>query len=171
MSYCPNCGRENTEANKFCIHCGAKLASPSGFNDGGRGDFRNDPGRRAPEYDTRDTEEIIYTSAVPRSIVMCVILTIVTFGIYSIVWMCRLNRDINEMSGDSNAPGGFLLVLFVFLTLGIYHLYWLYKMGEKCERITSLNSHSNIIYLILGLVGLGIVSYALMQDTINRSLE
>lgn len=171
MSYCPNCGRENTEANKYCIHCGARLVSPTGYHDGSRGSFRDDIGGRTADHDTRGEEEIIYTSAVPRSIVMCVILSILTLGIYSIVWMCRLNRDINEMSGDSNAPGGALLVLFVFLTLGIYHLYWLYKMGEKCDRITSLNSHSNITYLILGLVGLGIVSYALMQDTINRSLE
>ena len=163
MSYCPNCGRENPESNKYCIHCGAKLASRSGHYEETRDPFPND---------SRDEEEeIIYTSAVPRSIVKCVILSIVTLSIYAIVWMCRLNRDINEMSGDSNAPGGALLVLFVILTCGIYHLYWLYKMGEKCDRITSVNSHSNIVYLILGAVGLGIVAYALMQDTINRSLE
>ena len=64
-----------------------------------------------------------------------------------------------------------MLVLLVFLTLGIYHLYWLYKMGEKCDRITGQDAHSSIIYLLLGIVGLGIVSYALMQDTINRVLE
>ena len=48
--------------------------------------------------------------------------------------------------------------------------YWMYKMGEKCDQIKGVNGSSGILYLILGIFGLGIVSYCLMQDTINKAI-
>lgn len=174
MSYCPNCGKENTAGGKFCIHCGTRLPVPPGSDDSRQRSASGNGSSAVTGSGERSgagREEVIYTSAVRRNIAVCVILSILTLGIYYLIWMCRLNSDINEMSQDSSAPGGAMLVLLVFLTLGIYHLYWLYKMGEKCDRITGQDAHSSIIYLLLGIVGLGIVSYALMQDTINRVLE
>jgi hypothetical protein len=44
-------------------------------------------------------------------------------------------------------------------------------MGEKCDYIAQTHTSNNVLYLVLGIFGLGIVSIALMQDTINRVLE
>jgi hypothetical protein len=43
----------------------------------------------------------------------------------------------------------------------------MYKMGERLDRVTG-KSNTGIMYIILSLVGLGIVSYSLMQDTLNK---
>lgn len=106
-----------------------------------------------------------------RSIVTCIILAIVTCGIYGIYWMIKLNDEINEMVGDTQATSGGMVFLLSLITCGIYGWYWLYKMGEKCDDIKKANSSSAIIYLVLGIFGLSIVSYCLMQDTINKALD
>ena len=44
-------------------------------------------------------------------------------------------------------------------------------MGERCDAIRGeWNGSKSILYLVLGLVGLSIVSYALIQDVINKTL-
>ena len=60
-----------------------------------------------------------------------------------------------------------MVFLFSILTCGIYGIYWMYKMGERLDRVTG-KSNTGIMYIILSLVGLGIVSYSLMQDTLNK---
>ena len=107
----------------------------------------------------------------PRSIPLAVILTIVTCGIYGLYWIYKLNDEINEMAQDESAPGGAMVLILFIVTCGIYGLYWLYRMGEKCDYIAQTHTSNNIVYLILGIFGLGIVAIALMQDTINRALE
>ena len=83
----------------------------------------------------------------------------------------RLNDEINELAQDEMAPGGGLVIILTVLTCGIYGLYWYYRMGEKCDYIAQTHTSNNILYLVLGIFGLGIVSIALMQDTVNRVLE
>jgi len=66
-----------------------------------------------------------------------------------------------------------LCIVFSIITFGIYALYWFYKMGEKIDAIKTKNGqpagNSSILFLLLQLCGLGIVSYAIMQDTINKN--
>jgi len=163
---CGHCGTANDADNKFCISCGAPLAEKETFGNGHFGDAFS---RNSRSYDRG--EEIIYTSVAPRNIALCIILTLVTFGIYGLVWMSRLNNDVNELAQDPIAPGGGMVVFLTIVTLGIYGLFWLYKMGQKCDEIREINASSGILYLILGIFGLGIVSYALIQDSINKVLE
>ena len=59
------------------------------------------------------------------------------------------------------------------VTCGIYMFYWMYKQGEKLDSAKSArglesSGNSGIIYLVLTLFGLGIVSYALMQNDLNK---
>ena len=44
-------------------------------------------------------------------------------------------------------------------------------MGEKRDIIAKENGSSNVVYLVLTLFGLGIVVYALLQDTLNKAIE
>lgn len=121
--------------------------------------------------DRSPKEEIIYTNAAPRSIPLAIVLSFVTCGIYMLYWIYMLNDEINELAQDETAPGGALVLILIVLTCGIYGLYWYYRMGEKCDYIAQTHTSNNILYLVLGIFGLGIVSIALMQDTINRVLE
>ena len=109
-----------------------------------------------------------------RSIVVCILLTIVTCGFYSIYWMIKLNDELNDVAGKPEATSGGMVLLFTLITCGIYGYYWYYKMGENVDAIKTskglASSNTGIIYLGLGLFGFGIVNYCLMQDTLNKSV-
>ena len=107
-----------------------------------------------------------------REIVMCIILSIVTCGIYGIYWMIKINDEVNYLSGEPMATTGGMVVLLTFVTCGIYGLYWIYKMGERVDRIKGdVNGNSAILFLILQIFGLAIVNYCLIQDTINKAVS
>lgn len=111
-----------------------------------------------------------YPGITQRSIPVCVILSIVTCGIYGIYWMIKLNDEVNILAGEPNATSGGIVFLLTLVTCGIYGLYWVYKMGERCDRINRVSGNSNILYLIISLVGFSIIAYCLMQDTINKNI-
>lgn len=109
-----------------------------------------------------------------RNIALCILFSIITFGIYGLYWMVKMNDEINDLAGEPNATSGGLVILFEIITCNIYGWYWCYKMGERCSRIKQMMGRSGgsaAIYLILALFGLNIISYALMQDTINQAVD
>lgn len=168
---CGHCLAENDGNNKYCVFCGAPMDEREPENKGLASDIYDRESYERGGRTDAGGEEIIYTSVAPRSIVLCVVLTIVTFGIYGLIWMSRLNNDVNELAQDPIAPGGGMVVFLAIITLGIYGLFWLYKMGQKCDEIRQINASSGVLFTILGVFGLSIVSYALIQDAINKVLE
>ena len=107
-----------------------------------------------------------------RNIAVCIVLTLVTCGIYGIYWIVCLTNDVNTVSGDVNGTSGGMVVLLTIVTCGIYGIYWAYKQGEKLD-FTKNNrgipsSNSGVLYLILQIFGFGIIAYALMQNELNK---
>ena len=107
-----------------------------------------------------------------RNIAVCIVLTLVTCGIYGIYWIVCLTNDVNTVSGDVNGTSGGMVVLLTIVTCGIYGIYWAYKQGEKRD-FTKNNrgipsSNSGVLYLILQIFGFGIIAYALMQNELNK---
>ena len=107
-----------------------------------------------------------------RNIAVCIVLTLVTCGIYGIYWIVCLTNDVNTGSGDVNGTSGGMVVLLPIVTCGIYGIYWAYKQGEKLD-FTKHNrgipsSNSGGLYLILQIFGFGIIAYALMQNELNK---
>lgn len=105
-----------------------------------------------------------------RNIVVCILLSIVTCGIYGIVWFISLTDDMRYASGDQTLSGGkaFLLTL---VTCGIYGYYWAYKMG-KATAIAKANrgmpaDDNSVLYLVLQFFGLAIVNYCIIQNDLN----
>ena len=107
----------------------------------------------------------------PRSVALCIVLSIVTCGIYGLYWIACLNDDINEVTANSGTSG-LMVVLFSFITCGIYFIYWGYKMGDILDRnriqYKVPTGSLPIVFLLLNLFGLGIVSLALMQNEVNH---
>lgn len=107
-----------------------------------------------------------------RNIAVAIILSIVTCGIYGIIWFIKLTDEINLVSNHPGDTSGGVAFLLTLVTCGIYGWIWYYKMGEKLDEASvgrGLPSQSRgILYLLLGFFGLGIVSYALMQDSLNN---
>ena len=106
-----------------------------------------------------------------RSLPLCIVLTIVTCGIYGLIWFVWLNDDTNEVSNEQQPTSGGIALLLDIVTCGIYGIYWSYKQGEKLDNANMMRglpkSDRSILYLILSIVGLSIVSWALMQDELN----
>lgn len=107
-----------------------------------------------------------------RNIALCIVLSIVTCGIYGIVWFFWLNDDTNNVSKAENPTSSGIAFLLTLVTCGIYGMYWAYKQGEKLDRACKENgmetSNRSVVYLILSIFGLAIIAYALMQDTLNK---
>lgn len=111
---------------------------------------------------------------VKRSIGLCIVLSIITCGIYAIYWFITLTNDANAASGHAqDGTSGGVAFLLTLVTCGIYGIYWAYKMGEKINEAKAMrnmpaDSNAGILYLILEVIGLGIVAYALMQNELNK---
>lgn len=107
-----------------------------------------------------------------RSIIVCILLSIITLGIYGIYWTYLLVKNTRLLQNDDRSCVGEMLCL---LFVPFYYLYWWYTRGEVVKK--SLNEYgytstgSGIAYLILGIFGLNIVSMAIMQDDCNSFNE
>lgn len=105
-----------------------------------------------------------------KNIALSIVLTIVTFGIYGIVWFVNITDDTANAAQDTSINGGKAL-LFSILTCGIYTIYWNYKMGIMLHKVKTSKGivcqDNSILYLILSLLGLSIVNFCLMQSDIN----
>lgn len=106
-----------------------------------------------------------------RNIAVCVILSIVTCGIYTIYWMIVLNDEVLEALQEDGTSGG-MVFLFTLITCGIYGLYWVYQMGQRIDRLNSrygrYTDNSGLLYLLLYLFGLSIVVYGVAQNELNK---
>ena len=107
-----------------------------------------------------------------RSVAVAIVLTLVTCGIYGIYWFIKITDETNVVANTPDDTSGGMAFLFTLITCGIYGYFWYYKIGDKLDNASvsrGMASQSRgILYLVLGLFGLGIVSYALMQDSINN---
>ena len=82
-----------------------------------------------------------------RDIAICIILTVVTCGIYGIVWFIQLTDDVKTASGDDKLASG----------------------GLAAEEKNNLEVKDNaIVYLLLSIFGFSIIVYALIQSDLNK---
>lgn len=125
-----------------------------------------------PNYQQPNYNQPVGRVVAPKNLALCIILSLVTCGIYSLYWLYTLTEDVNALSGEPGATSGGMVILLSIVTCGIYLWFWLYKQGSRIDQIKSSrgypSSNSGILYLILAIFGLSIVSYALMQDEINK---
>lgn len=104
-----------------------------------------------------------------RNIVLCIVFSIISCGIYSLYWFVMLTDETNEMSGQTELAGGVLALIFTLISCNIYGWYWAFKMGEKVDQIKGSDANSGIMFIILQALGLSIINYCIVQDTINKN--
>lgn len=109
-----------------------------------------------------------------RDIVTCILLSIVTCGIYGIIWFINLTDDVAKLADDNEFSGG-KAFLFTLLTCGIYGFYWAYKIGKDIFEAQNKRNvpatDNSTVYLILQIFGLAIVTYCLAQSEVNKLAE
>lgn len=107
-----------------------------------------------------------------RNLVTSIVLSLVTCGIYGIIWFISLTDDAKTASNDASMSGGGTAFLLTLITCGIYGYYWAYKMGKAINQ-ARINrglpeDDKSVLYIVLQIFGLGIVNYALMQNDLNE---
>ena len=106
-----------------------------------------------------------------RNIATSVILTIVTCGIYGIYWFITLTDETKAAANDTQLASGGVAFLLTLVTCGIYSIYWAYKMGELLANAQSqrgmMVKQNAVLYLVLQVLGLGIINYILIQSDLN----
>lgn len=105
-----------------------------------------------------------------RNIALCIILSLVTCGIYGLYWYVCLTNDTNTAAG-TGSPSGIVALLLTLVTCNLYSIYWGYKQGEKIDaarqRRGMAGGDNKALYLILCLF-IPIVAWILMQNELNK---
>lgn len=106
-----------------------------------------------------------------RDLVLNIILTIVTCGIWGIIWEVQIADDIKLLTGEEGLVSGIVLVLLSLVTCGIYFIFWVYNAANKLELVKAgygLPTESKgLVYVVLSIFGFSIVALALMQNDLN----
>lgn len=194
MSFCTQCGAQIFEGQAFCSNCGAPVAPVQKSNIPPQAENvppvnenvppvnenvppYSDPSANQAYNYTADNSGAGFSSAFRapiqnRNIVTCIILSLVTCGIYGLYWYFCIIQDLNEVSEtkDSQTPG--MVLLLTIVTCGIYGWIWFYNAGEKLDAIKVRNGESpsnyNLIFILLAIFGLSIVNEALIQTELNK---
>ena len=100
-----------------------------------------------------------------------VILSIITCGIYGLVWQYKQMKVLNSWLNRKEYSFGKWLLLSI-ITCGIFGVYNEYKMARGIIEVQQQNkllvNNVATICLIMTLIGLGIVSMAIQQSEINK---
>jgi hypothetical protein len=98
-----------------------------------------------------------------RSIGMMVVLTLVTFGLYILIWSVMFQSDLKEKTDEGFGGLGHLLA--TLFTFGIYYIIWQYNAGKRLAKLGATDN--SVLYLILAFV-FPIANPFLMQDQANK---
>ncbi len=120
------------------------------------------------EQHSVDREE--HTFFEPQSLPLSIVLSIVTCGIYDLVWKYQLCRKIRILNNEStDCVGEYLCLILV----PFYNLYWYYTRSQKLYnsmlKLKVPSSDSSVVNIVLSLFGLSIVSDALIQNDLNKA--
>lgn len=176
--FCTKCGTPNEDSSKFCCGCGEPLVQKSEPVNNSTSPENSPPVTGYQQNNSyQQPGNTPYNSPYKapitgKNIAKCLILTIVTCGIYGIFWFIKLVDDLNTAAQTPEESNGITVFLLGLVTCGIYYFVWYYKAGEKVNRVRSLSGQyandSAILYLLLGIFGLGIVNYVLIQSELNK---
>ena len=170
---CTACGTDNRDGVKFCSRCGSGLPEPAApayqsvYSQPGQAAY---PGAmQASPYGAgpRVTGE-------RRELPITIILTFVTCGFYGIYWWYKIFGEVAADLGRTDINPVMEIVL-TFLTCGVYGIYLCYKYPKlinemQARRGLAVNDFS-VVSILCAIFGLNIVSFALMQNELNRIWE
>jgi hypothetical protein len=94
-----------------------------------------------------------------RSPIAVFFLTLITFGIYGLVWQVKTKNEMNALGAD--IPTAWLLIIpFV-------NYYWLWKYSQGVEKVTNGKLSGVLAFVLLFLVG--VIGMAIIQNEFNTA--
>ena len=89
----------------------------------------------------------------PRSPVTVLVLSIVTFGVYALIWQVKTKNEMNQAYAAEIPTAWLLLVPFVG------PLYWMWKWSAGAEQATGTSSISVfLLMIVLPIVGVPVMA-------------
>ena len=103
-----------------------------------------------------------------RNLVTFILLSLFTCGIYPIYWFYVSTNELNNAEKSTPDLQDYIIAFLLgIITCGIYLIIWEYRFYTKVDKLYGTNNA--ILYLVLSVLGFGIVSAALVQNTFNES--
>ena len=96
-----------------------------------------------------------------RSPIAVLLFSIITFGIYSIVWQVKTKIEMNN--SGTQIPTAWLLIV------PIVNIWWLWKYSQGVDQITNGKMSAVISFILLFL--LGFIGMAIIQNEFNGLAE
>src|SRR5260221_9865286 len=93
-----------------------------------------------------------------RSPIAVFFLSIITFGIYAIVWIVKTKDEMNRLGADI-PTAWFLLIPFV-------NIWWYWKYSAGVEKVTNKGLSQGVAFLLVWL--LSIIGFGIFQDSFNN---
>lgn len=93
-----------------------------------------------------------------RSVAMVLILTIITLGIYGIVWMVKTKNEMVSMGAE--VPTAWLIIV------PIASIWWMWKWSGGVQHATRGGMSQPIAFILLFL--LGVIGMAIIQAEFNK---
>ena len=108
-----------------------------------------------------------------RGVLVSVLLSFVTCGIYTYFWLYSLSNDISDYLGEERKGG--MDVLLTIVTCGLYLFYWNYKNGKRIadaqDRAGLRVTDNSVLYLIISFIGLIAIPIWIMQSNMNDIID
>lgn len=106
-----------------------------------------------------------------KDIVNVLLLTLVTCGIYSFVWMYQVAEAMSQDRPNDGFQSGPMTVLLTLITCGLYSFYFMYILGNSLATFDPKGTpNDGILYMLLNFC-LGIVGILIAQDRINKIVD
>lgn len=96
-----------------------------------------------------------------RSVAAVVILTLITFHIYSIVWAVKTKNEMVRQGAD--IPTAWLLIV------PVANIYWLWKWAGGVEHVTRGKASQAIAFIMIFL--LDVIGMAIVQSWFNQAID
>lgn len=79
-----------------------------------------------------------------RNYLVMVLLSIITCGIYGIIFWYQYTEDLNTVcNGDGKETQNYIIVILLnFITCGIYGLIWMYGIGNRLQENAPRYGHN-----------------------------
>ena len=117
-----------------------------------------------------------------RIFLMYLVLSIVTCGIYPIIFWYQYTEDLNIICAKDGKPTmNYIIVLLLgIVTCGIFLFVWYYQIGDRLEKNcqaygvqTTTSGTTLLLWVLLGtwvVVGPYIAAYKMIEDMNNLSI-
>jgi len=89
---------------------------------------------------------------------MVFFLSLITFGIYSLVWYVKTKNEMNTKG--AKIPTAWLLII------PLINYLWLWKFCEGVELVTNKEMGAGVAFLLVFV--LGVIGMAIIQDKLNK---